>query len=237
VSVSSLYPFNTGCLPLNYSGNLLQELETPGPDTPYMYANEMNIAESSMDGQLIAVRRNPEHPGLAFSRNSGESWMVPTTVEKSISASDCKPGIVSLPSLSSSYTLVISTPWSPMNVPANNMSLSVSTELGSAGSWVPRVSFGGSVDYSSLCNVGDCIGVLFEVPNTNGYISGQMMDWDLAFQCVNASLLSPDSQLFQVDQSSATKTDDTCAMRRAGLMRAKTDASCVCDRARKTATN
>lgn len=54
------------------------------------------------------------------------------------------------------------------------------------------MSFGGSVDYSSLTALGDNgdIAVLFEVPNTDGYLSGKLMDWDLAFQRVNGSFLS-----------------------------------------------
>ena len=61
-----------------------------------------------------------------------------------------------------------------------------------SGSWAPRVSFGGSVDYSSLIALGENgdIAVLFEVPNMDGYLSSKLMDWDLAFQRVNGSSLS-----------------------------------------------
>ena len=81
-------------------------------------------------------------------------------IESSINTADCKPGITSL--FAPHPLVVISTPSSPMNVPANNLSLSVSKQPLKAGSWLPRVSFGGNVDYSTLCNLGDGdIGVLF----------------------------------------------------------------------------
>jgi hypothetical protein len=181
-------------------------------DTPYRYSCEMNLAElpdpaaalshvgqGGGEARLIAVRRNPEHPGLAFSSDSGESWTAPGTVEAQVVSADCKPGVARL----GTAAAVISTPWSAMNVPANNLTLSVSASVdvasrttaaaGATATWAPRVSFGGSVDYSSLCELGEGagVGVLFEVPNKDGYMSGKLMDWDLAFQRVNASLLQP----------------------------------------------
>ena len=106
-------------------------------DTPYRYSCEMNVAEladqnsSSSSGAgstLVAIRRNPEHPALSFSKNAGESWTAPPSVELSIDSSDCKPGIASV---GADGLLVASTPWSAMNVPANNLSLSVSSTGGS----------------------------------------------------------------------------------------------------------
>lgn len=112
-------------------------------DTPYRYSCEMNVAEvgnsssnssgagvagAGIGSTLVAIRRNPEHPALSFSSDSGASWTVPTSVELSIDSADCKPGIVSV---GAGGQLVVSTPWSAMNVPANNLSLSVSSTGGS----------------------------------------------------------------------------------------------------------